>query len=146
MNRLFVFVLLTAGISTLAAQTEDRPRPQRPDPAEIFKTADLDKDGYLDVKEFTEFRAKMPQGRGGPRGGANAENDAPPPRGNEQAGPGGPRARQMPTAEEMFAMMDKDKDGKIAPDEFVLGNRRGPGAGRGAGPGDGERPRAKRPE
>jgi hypothetical protein len=141
MKSTLVFLILTAAISSLAAQSEERQRPQRPDPAQIFKTADTDKDGFLDL---TAFQAKMPQGRGGNRGGPAGENATPPPEG--RGGPGGPGGRQMPTAEEMMASMDKNIDGKIAPDEFTMGNRRGPGAGRGEGPGEGQKPRAKKPE
>jgi Ca2+-binding EF-hand superfamily protein len=143
MKNTLVLLILTAGISTLAAQTEDRQRPQRPDPKEIFKTADIDKDGFLDLKELTTFRDTMAQGRGGNRGGPNAGNDASPPREGANGGPGGQGRGQAVTPEEMMANMDKNKDGKIAPDEFTMGNRRGPGA---EGQPGGKGARAKKPE
>lgn len=143
MKTSIVLLILTAGISSLAAQDRERPeRPQRPDPAQIFAQADTNEDGFLDLKEITAFRDNMPgRGRGG-RGGppaANADNDAPAPQAGEgQRGRGG---RGMPTAEDMLAQMDKNEDGKIAPDEFTMGNRRGRG-----GPGGGEGRRARAPK
>ncbi len=146
MKTSIVLLILTAGISSLAAQDRERPeRPQRPDPAQIFAQADTDESGFLDLEELTAFRENMPArgrgGRGGPPAASadDAENDAPPAQSSEgQRGRGG---RSMPTAEEMFAFMDKNEDGKIAPDEFTIGNRRGRG-----GPGAGEGRRAKAPE
>jgi len=144
MKTTLVLIILTAGLSNLAAQTEEAQRPQRPDPAEIFKAADTDKDGFLNLKELIEYRANMPQGRGGNRARPNAEAGAPPARAEGQGGPGGRGGRQMPNAEEMLTSMDKNEDGKIAPDEFTMGNRRGRGGpgGEGRGPGG----RAQRPE
>lgn len=143
MKTTVVLVILTAGLSSLAAQDTDRKRPerpQRPDPARIFNQADLDQDGFLDLTELTALRDNMPTGRGGRNGGPRGENaDTPPP--EDQRDPGARRGRQMPSAEDMMAAMDKNKDGKLAPEEFTLGNRRGRG-----GPGEGEGRRAKRPE
>ncbi|MDA9764463.1 hypothetical protein N9C83_03790 [Opitutales bacterium] len=149
MKTLLALLILTAGISSLAAQTQDRERPerpQRPDSAQVFKTADTNEDGFLDLKELTAFRENMPVGRGrGGRGGppaANADNNAPAPKPAEgQRERGG---RGMPTAEDMLAQMDKNEDGKIAPDEFTMGNRRGRG-GQG-GPAGGEGRRSRPPE
>ena len=142
MKTKLVIFILTAGVSALSAQSEERQRPQRPDPAQIFKTADTNEDGFLDLKEMAAFRATMNQGRRGGQGGGNrpadAENDAPPPREGGQGRQGG---RQMPTAEEMLASMDKNEDGKVAPDEFTLDNRRGR-----SGPGGPGGNRAQRPE
>ena len=143
-------LLCAACLTPLAAQDRERPeraeRPQRPDPAQFFANADTNEDGYLDLSEFTAFRDNMPGQRGprGPRGprGESAENDTPPaPQAEGQRGRGGRGGRGMPSAEDMFALLDKNEDGKIAPDEFNLGNRRGRG-----GPGGGEGRRARTPK
>ena len=147
MKTSLVILILTAGIASLAAQDRERPerpeRPQRPDPPQIFASADTNEDGYLDLQEFTAFRENMPSPRGprGPRG-ESAENDAQPaPQTEGQRGRGGRGGRGMPSAEDMFGMLDKNEDGKIAPEEFTLGNRRGRG-----GPGGGEGRRARPPQ
>jgi hypothetical protein len=144
MKTSIVLLILTAGLSSLAAQSEERQRPQRPNPAEIFKAADTNEDGFVDLKELTTFRATIPQGRGGNRRGANAENATPPPRPEGQTGPGARGGRQMPSAEDMLASMDKNEDGKLAPEEFTMENRRGRGGP--GGPGRGEGQRARSPE
>lgn len=148
MKTKLVICLLAAGVTSLSAQTEERQRPQRPDPAKVFETADTNKDTFVDLEEFTAFRETMGRGPRGNRGpnaegrnaGDNAER-ARPPRGEGQGGPGPRGQRTPPTVEEMFATMDKNEDGKIAQDEFNMGNRqgRGPGA-RGQGG------RAQKPE
>ena len=143
-----VIFILTAGISTLAAQSQDRERGPRPDAGAIFDRADANGDSFVDLNELTEFRATMQRGPGGNRGRPTAENEEasaenappPPPQGEGQRAPRGRGARQMPSAEEMLASMDKNEDGKIARDEFTMGNRRG------RGPGGGQGERAKRPE
>lgn len=139
---------MAASFTALSAQSEDRERGPRPDPASIFKAADTNKDSFLDMAEFTTFRENMPRGPRGDRG-ANAagrnSSDTPdaarPPRGERQGRPEGRGPRNAPTAEEMFANLDKNDDGKIAPDEFTIGNRQGRGPG---GPGQGGK--AKKPE
>jgi hypothetical protein len=149
MKTKLVIFILTAGISALSAQSENRERGARPNPAAIFDRADANGDEFLDLKELTELRATIQQGPGGNRGRPNAgnqeetaDNAAPPPApADDQRGPGGRGARQMPSAEEMLASMDKNEDGKIARDEFNMGNRRGRG-----GQGGGEGQRAKKPE
>jgi hypothetical protein len=148
MKTTLTICILAAGVTSLSAQPGDRERGQRPDPAAIFERADTNKDTFLDLTEFTAFRATVQRGPRGNRG-PNAGDDtdaARPPRGERQgpqAGQGRPEGRgprNQPTAEEMFATMDKNDDGKIAQDEFTLGNRQGRGPGR--GPGEG----AKKPE
>ena len=146
MKTSIVLLILTAGITSLAAQDRERPerpeRPQRPDPAQFFAQADTDKSGFLNLEEFTALRDKMPSrgrgGRGGPPAANTNDNPPAPQAGEGQRGRGG---RGMPTAEEMFAQLDKNEDGKIAPDEFTMGNRRGRG-----GPGGGEGRRARAPK
>ena len=145
MKTSLVLLILTAGLSSLAAQSEERQRPPRPNPAEVFKAADTNDDGFVDLKELTAFRDTIPQGRGGNRGGANAENATPPPRPEGQGGPPGARGgRQLPSAEDMMVSMDKNEDGKLAPEEFTMGGRRGRGGP--GGPGRGEGQRANSPE
>ena len=140
MKTKLIFVILTAGLTALSAQSEDRERGPRPDMDTIFANADANQDTVLDLKEFEAFRATMQHGPRGNRRGPNAENDSPSPRQEGQRGRGGRGGRPMPTAEEMFASLDKNEDGKIARDEFTLGNRRG------RGPGGGQGERARGPE
>ena len=149
MKTILITCLMVASVTALSAQSEDRERGPRPDPATIFKAADTNEDSFIDMAEFTAFRENMPRGPRGGNRGANAEgrnsgdtaNSARPPRGEGQGRPEGRGPRNAPTAEEMFATMDKNEDGKIAQDEFTMGNRQGRGPG-----GRGQGGRAQKPE
>lgn len=146
MKTKLILIILTVGLSSLAAQTEERQRSQRPDPTQIFKAADTDNDGLLNLEELTALRANMAQERGGNRGGPNAEEGAPPPA-ERQGRQGGRGPRVMSSVEDMMARMDTDKDGKLSQKEFASANQRqgrGRGPGRGQGGGDGQR--ARQPE
>ncbi len=80
----------------------------RPDAAEIFKQADGDSDGAIDVSEFKEAMKSMRQQSAATQGGQ-------PPAGGPPPGGGSGAAK----AEEVFDEMDTDKDGKVSLEELL---------------------------